>query len=268
MPELPGVVLAQNDGANLVILSIDPGRPGENAVTVDLRDARGVALTGDVMIAADVDGRGALSATFPVRAHRSLTIATTGQATFGVHVVSGSAFGATANFSLSFPVTYTSPSQLSEIDAAMRALHTLREEQTLTSGQTPLLFHFEYVAPDRVRYTLAKPGAAVTETRLIGRDRFDRDGGGPWTRTDAGIAVQVPASSLAPGATHVVAIGSDAGGAEPLVELAFVQPGGVFYRVWSGTRDHLVRRYTMMTTGHYMTGAYSDFNLPVVIGVP
>jgi len=34
------------------------------------------------------------------------------------------------------------------------------------------------------------------------------------------------------------------------------------------TQDHLARRYVMMTKGHYMSGAYSDFDVPLAVAAP
>jgi len=83
-----------------------------------------------------------------------------------------------------------------------------------------------------------------------------------------GFGSRVPASDLAREATRIALIGRDHDGAQPLIEIAFIQPGGIHYRVWAGASDHLVRRYTMMANGHYMTGTYSDFDAPLDIAAP
>src|SRR5690242_7440167 len=265
----PGVTLAANDGPTLIVLSLDPARTGDNTLSVDLRSANGDVVPGAVQVAISIDGVPAPSLTLPSGdRRRPVTIARSGQAEITVKAIDGVAASAHATFALALPIVPLPVSTLTDIDAAMRGLHTIREEQTLTSGGPVLLFHFEYAAPDRVRYTMVKPGAATTETRLIGAERFDRDGAGPWTSSNMGFGSRVPASELARAATRIALIGRDHDGAEPLIEIAFIQPGGIHYRVWAGANDHLVRRYTMMANGHYMTGTYTDFDVPLAIAAP
>ena len=63
-------------------------------------------------------------------------------------------------------------------------------------------------------------------------------------------------------------IGHDRDGGEDILELAFVQAPGTYYRLWVDAQDHLVRRYAMMAQGHYMTGAYSDYDAAIAIAAP
>ena len=265
----PGVTLAANDGPTLIVVSLDPARTGDNTLSVDLRSANGDVVAGSVQVGITIDGAIASSLTLPSGDRRhAVTLDHGGQAEITVRATDGPAASAHVTLALTLPIAPLPASTLSDIDAAMRGLHTLRETQTLTSGGPTLLFSFQYAAPDRVRYTLVKPGAPISETRLIGAERFDRDGAGPWASSDMGFASRVPASDLARESTRVALIGTGHDGAQPLIEIAFVQPGGVHYQVWAGANDHLVRRYTMMANGHYMTGTYSDFDAPLDIAAP
>lgn len=259
-----GVSLAGNAGPTLIVLSLDPGEPGENAVRVDLRDPAGAVVAGAVRVDLSLDGV-ASSATLAAGDRRgTLTVARAGRAELRATVLDGPSARSAVAFGLDLPAARVPDGTLAAIDRAMQGLHTLKEAQTLSGGGPVLLFRFESEAPDRVRYTTIGSTGLVHETRLIGRDRYDREGAGAWTRSDLGFPSKVPFSAYARGATRVRLIGRDQG----LVELAFVQPPSTYYRVWAGTEDHLVRRYTMMAKGHYMTGVYTDFDAPIAISAP
>jgi hypothetical protein len=263
-----GVSLARNSGPTLVVLSLDPAAPGDNGVRVDLRDPLGAVIPGSVRVDLVLDGSAAAPLTLPAAERQTLTVAHRGHADLRVTVLDGKSSGANADFALDLPVERAADDTLAAVDAAMQGLHSLREMQTLTSGGPELLFHFEYEAPDLVRYTMIGPSGKQQETRLIGRDRYDRDAGGAWTQSDLGFGSRVPYSAFARGATRVRVVGRGQDGAQELLDIAFVQSANVYYRISVGAQDHLVRSYTMMTKGHYMTGAYSDYDGPVAISAP
>lgn len=263
-----GVTVARNAGQTLCILSLDPGAPGDNEVRVDLRDQLGATLAGSVRLDLSLDGSAASASTFAAGDAVKLVVPRAGHGRATITVADGAAKGASVTFDLDLPVARVPDGTLAQIDAAVTGLHTMRETQTLTAGGPVLLFHFEYEAPDRVRYTTLLPTGVTQETRLIGRDRFDRELDGRWTKTDLGFPSKVPYSDYAPGSTRVRIVGHDAADGQDLVGISFVVNGAVFYTVWAGAQDHLVRRYQMMTMGHYMTGSYSDFDAPLDITAP
>ncbi len=266
-PSDTGVTLAWNSGPTLVVLSLDPAAPGDNGVRVDLRDPMGAVVPGTVRVDLALDGIAGAALTLPAGERRTLSVAHRGRAEVRVAVLDGKSAGASVGSALELPVERADDGTLAAVDAAMQGLHTLRETQTLTSGGPELLFHFEYEAPDRVRYTMVGP-SRTQETRLIGRDRFDREAGGAWTRSDVGFPSRVPYAAFARGATRVRVVGHSRDGIEELLDIALVQSSNVYYRISVGAQDHLVRTYTMMTKGHYMTGAYWDYEGPVAISAP
>ncbi|MDE3113499.1 MAG: hypothetical protein KGK34_11230 [Chloroflexota bacterium] len=263
-----GVTLARNADATLVVLSLDPGAPGANAVRVDLRDELGATVAGSVHLALSLDGRSASAVTLAAGSAVTLQVPRAGHAEISATVTEGKAAGAATTFALDLPVARVPDGMLAGIDAATTSLHTMRETETLTAGGPVLHFHFEYLAPDRVHYTTLLPTGVTDETVLIGRDRFDRDGNGPWTKSDIGFPSKVPYSDYAPRSTRVRLIGHDVANGQELLGISFVVNAAVFYTIWAGAQDHLVRRYTMMTMGHYMAGSYSDFNAPLDISAP
>lgn len=263
-----GVTVAQNVGPTLVVLSLDPGEPGQNALRVDLRDARGAAVAGTVRVALSLDGNPVATVALPAEDRSgTLTVPRAGHAELVVSTTAGPAAGSSVTFAMDLPVARVASGTLAEIDAATAKLHTMREAQTLTGGGPVLLFHFEYEAPDRVRYTTISTAGLPQETRLIGRDRFDRETDGPWVKSDIGFGSKVPSSAFAPRSTRVRLIGREGTDGAALDVLAFVQ-NGFYYTVWAGETDHLARRYTMMAKGHYMTGVYSDFDAPLSVVAP
>lgn len=264
-----GVSVAENAGATLVVLSLDPGGPGLNTVRVDLRDAKGAFVPGTVRVDLDLGGSRVAGATLAGADRRgTLAVGHAGRADVRVTGLEGAAAGLDVRFSMDLPASRVAPEALARVDQAMQGLRTLRETQTLSGGGPSVTFHFEYEAPDRVRYTAIDARGAAHETRLLGRDRFDRDAGGAWTRSDLGLALKVPHSEYAHGAARVRLIGHERDGAQDVLELAFVQDGGTYYRIWMGSEDHLVRRYLMMAKGHYMTGSFSDAGAPLAISPP
>ena len=264
-----GVSLAANVGTVLVVMSLDPADVGENSLRVDLRDALGADIAGRARVDLALDGSRSgsteLSGDDRVGA---LKIPRSAHATLDVTVASGASAGATARFELDVPAAPASKDALARIDGAMQRLHTLREAQTLSGGGPRLLLDLEYLAPDRVRYTSVTASGRIDETRIIGRDRYDREGQGPWARSDLGFASRVPSTGYARGATRVRVVGHAREGDADLIEIAFVQAPAVYYRAWVGSRDDLVRRYTMMARGHYMTGTFSAYDAPLAIAPP
>ncbi|MBU6424551.1 MAG: hypothetical protein KGQ88_10990 [Chloroflexi bacterium] len=263
-----GVTVAKNSDKTLVILSLDPGRPGNNTVRVDLRDALGTTILGSVRLDLAIGGTAVASSTFDAARGVPLAIPRAGRAEMTVTALDGAAKGSSVAFSLELPVARPPDGTLAAIDSATTSLRTLREKQTLTAGGPVLHFDFQYLAPDRVRYTTLLPTGVTDETVLIGRDRYDREGTGAWTKSDIGFGSKVPSSDFAPHSTRVRVIGHETVDGQELVGISFVENAAVFYTIWVGAQDHLVRRYEMMTMGHYMTGSYSGFDAALVITAP
>lgn len=235
---------------------------------VDLRDLVDAPVRGTVRVDLSLDGTSSFSATLAAPGRQGgLRIDHRGHADVRVTVLDGKSAGANAAFTLDLPAERPPDAALADIDRAMASLRSVREAQTLSGGGPLILNHIEYLAPDRVRFITVEPTGEIQETRLIGRDRFDRDPGGGWTRSDLGFPSRVPSTAYARGATRVRIVGHSQDGFEELVEIAFVQ-GGSYYRVWAGAHDHRVRSYSMMARGHFMTGAYADYDAPIAISVP
>lgn len=69
------------------------------------------------------------------------------------------------------------------------------------------------------------------------------------------------------GAVRLIGIGEVDG--IPSTVVAFVRPDlPVWFRLWVGVRDGLVRRHEMLAEGHLMDHTYSGFDEPVEIRAP
>jgi hypothetical protein len=262
-----GVTLATHSGATLLLLSLDPGAPGDNVLSVDVRNTAGGFVIGAVRVDGTLDGVALPPTSFaPTIRSASLAIPHAGRAELRVSVLDGKSEGASGTFSLDLPAESPATPTLSSIESAMDGLHTLRERETLTAGGPELLYTFEYQAPDRVRYTTVSPGG-IQETRLIGRDRYDRPVGGQWTKTDIGFPSRVPSVDYVRGSSRVRLVRRSTVGGVELLDIAFVH-GDYYYRIQVGAADDLVRSYTMMGRGHYMTATYSDYDARLAISAP
>ena len=268
-----GITLAENAGPTLLVLSLDPGAPGENSVLVALRDPGGKVVPGSVRVTLALEGDAptavALSGSAGDR-RGTLVVPGAGHATLTAQIVDGPSAGGSVTFRADLPVEPTPPGFLGVLDRSMNALRTLRETQTLASVSVSYLFRYEYVAPDRVRYTFVSADGRQHETRIIGPTRFDRDTGSEWSTSDLGLASRVPNFSYADRSYRVRVIGREREGAQDLLVVALVQRGSVdlHYRLWVGARDHLVRRYVMMALGHYMSGTYGAYDAAIDIAAP
>lgn len=140
----------------------------------------------------------------------------------------------------------------------MNGLRTLREAQTLASGSWCTCSD----TSTRQRTgcaTRSSPPRDGTTRRASSARRDTTETGGNWTTSDLGAPSRVPNFAY-----------SDRSGAQELLVLAFVQRGSLdlHYRLWVGAQDHLVRRYVTMALGHYMTGAYADFDAAIEVAAP
>lgn len=273
------LVVAENAGAVLAVVSLTPGDVGTNEIRVDLfasgdrvaRRAR-VALStgGHEVAAADLAPGLQLPLADPAPLRGSLAVPTAGLYQLTVNV-DGQISSAIA---LELPARRAPADVLAAIDRAMDTLTSYSERQTLGSGGPSYEFRYQYRAPDRVRYTLLSEAAPPREAILIGDRRWDREIGGhqeSWVASQGGTPIVVPNFTYAARSHNVRVIGHDDTGGRDLDVIAFVDDGfGVpaHYRLWVDAETHRIERYVMMAFGHFMRGTYADFNAPLEISAP
>ncbi len=266
----PGLSVADHTGAILVIAGLEPATLGDNSVRVFLRDASGKPVGGSVRVSlrrgtTEVPGSDAA-----VGARARLAVAIEGSYELVVAAKPDGQPAGTVRFPLTLPARAPDAMLLARVDAAMNALHGLREAQTLTSGSFVYVFDYDYAAPDRIRYGFVGPDGIRHETVIVGRSRFDSEGHG-WVESDLGTSATTATFSFATAPHRVRQVGSEIlDGRETLV-VALVSgapPDERYYRLWIDAQDLRVRRYAMMATGHYMGGSYRDFDAPLEISPP
>ncbi len=83
------------------------------------------------------------------------------------------------------------------------------------------------------------------------------------------LAYRFPEFSFASGANEIVLLGRETQDGVDCEVVGFVQENSdLYFRLWIGVEDHLVRRLMMMGPGHFMDTSYYDFNVPNAIDAP
>ncbi len=145
---------------------------------------------------------------------------------------------------------------LAQSDAAMNALTSLSEDQVVTNtlGQQ-LIVHFDFVAPDRMRYQIANGATSIQ----IGTDDYQQGPNGTWIKNARGTAFAWPAFTYAKVATDAKI---EADGA------VVFQYNAVDFRVVIDTATGRIVRYSLDSADSHVMGAYSAFNAAPKIDAP
>jgi copper transport protein len=157
---------------------------------------------------------------------------------------------------------------LARAQAGMRALDSLRLDETTTSGVGPgVEVRYRFAAPDRMAY-VTDGGARVV---AIGRTGYSRAPGGRWDREPFGAdGFQVARMfRWTPYARSVRWLGGHREGGRSLVEVALFDPATPFwFRLTIDRRRGLVLDERMIATAHFMDRRYHSFERPVKIRAP
>jgi len=151
--------------------------------------------------------------------------------------------------------------------AAWASVRTWRETQQLTDGAgNAYLTWLEAQRPDRQRFSTSTGVEAVS----LGRVRYQRSGGGAWTRYEfsSPTPVEGPLFFLR-GARGIRQGRTGRCDGEPCRVLFWTSPdGGARFAAWVGLRRYLVSTLLMLEPTHYMTVRYSDIGAPIHIEPP
>ncbi|HEU5330134.1 MAG TPA: copper resistance protein CopC [Thermomicrobiales bacterium] len=270
-PNSNAVTLAANAGTTLVTLTVGDTSAGAGALTVVLHDPLGNPLTDAAVQARLTPPAGGVATTVALTQRNgqyngATSITAAGHWQIAVDVTPKDAGASTATFALDLPAG-GARWLLAASDAAMNRLTSLREHQTISSGGTPVVTEYEFVAPDKAHI---QTGTA-SETIAVGTQRFDRTNGGAWSTStwpeDGGY--RWPRNDYASGASEVTLLGQEQVDGVACWVVAFLDnASGARLTFWIGQQDYLVQRETMYATGHYMESRYSDFNAPITIVTP
>ncbi len=266
VPAGEGLTLGSHAGPVLVGLTLQPGRPGPNELTIYVL---GPEATAALAVRATVDGASvALSQCADTCREGEADLR--GGEVVAVHV-SPSA-GGRATFRLPALPAASGEKQLQQMIGAMGALTSYRLQEDLTSGLgTTVHTTYAFAAPNSFESDVEQQGGSF-RTVWIGDTRYTREGNGPWKVERGAPAVPVPTyiwDSFHPYQDVRTLRRARLNGVRT-TEIAFA--GGssdlpVWFKLWVDVSG-LVHRAEMRAPGHFMDHRYYDFDAPITIEPP
>ncbi len=269
VPAGEGLTLGSHAGPMLVGLTLKPGRPGQNEVTIYVLSPGGPGATAALTVHASVDGSD-VSLTQCADTCRKGTATLHGGERVAVDV--GTAVGGRAAFRLPDLPVASGDQVLRRMVATMGALSSYRLDESLTSGLgTTVDTTYAFAAPDSFESHLVENGSRFS-TVWIGDTRYTRQGKGTWKVERGGPAVPVPTyiwDSFRP-YQDVRILGRATLDGVRTTEIAFA--GGssdlpVWFRLWVDASG-LVHKAEMRAPGHFMDHRYYDYDAPIRIAPP
>jgi copper transport protein len=266
VPAGEGLTLGSHAGPVLVGLTLQPGRPGPNELTIYVL---GPEATAALPVRATVDGASVALSQCADTCREGEVNLRRGEV---VAVDVGVSAGGRATFRLPALPAASGEKQLQQMIGAMGALTSYRLKEDLTSGLgTTVHTTYAFAAPNSFESDVEQQGGRF-RTVWIGDTRYTREGNGPWKVERGAPAVPVPTyiwDSFRP-YRDVRILGRATLGGVRTTEIAFA--GGtsdlpVWFRLWVDTRG-LVHRAEMRAPGHFMDHGYYDFDAPITIEPP
>ncbi len=266
-----GVTLASSAGELLVNLTIGPTGNGPAVIAATLRGPQGLTVENAAVTlrATPPGGAAPTEVRLDARGGRYTGLVDLGIAgAWKLEVVVTPAGGAaaTATFALQLP-SGGAATLLAGADAAMNRLTSLRERETIGAGGPAVTTDYEWSAPDRF-HLKADVGS---ETIVVGKQRFDRSGTGPWLPSEwpEPQGYRWPQFGFAKNAAEVTLLGrEDVEGVSCWIVTFLDTTADARYTLWIGVDDSRIRQQRMYAVGHYMQSRYYDFNVPITITAP
>jgi copper transport protein len=266
VPAGEGLTLGSHAGPVLVGLTLQPGRPGPNELTIYVL---GPEATAALPVRATVDGASVALSQCADTCRRGEVDLRGGDV---VTVDVGVSAGGRATFRLPALPAPSGDELLQKTIGAMGALTSYRLQEDLTSGLgTTVHATYTFAAPNSFESDVEQQGSAF-RTVWIGDTRYTREGNGPWKVERGAPAVPVPTyiwDSFRP-YQDVRTLGRATLGGVRTTEIAFA--GGtsdlpVWFRLWVDSSG-LVHRAEMRAPGHFMDHRYFDYDSPITIEPP
>lgn len=267
----PGeLTLGGHVGPVLLGITLDPGTPGENRLTVYVLPLEGSGAA--VPIGLSVDGKRVTVNGCGATCRRAEVALGGGErVTVGVGAFT-SPLGRFAGGSTVFDIPdLPAPDGAALLDKAQRVMHALRTfrlDETLNSGLATVVSTYSFEAPDRLQI---KTGD--TQSVLIGGTRYLKQGANaPWQVQSGGPSVPVPSfiwDSFKPYIDPRV-IGTARVGDLRATIVAFagtITGSRIWFRLWVDARGYVLQAQ-MRAVGHFMDHTYFDFDSPISITAP
>lgn len=268
LPSATALTLGGHAGPILIGLSVDPGAPGTNAVTLFLLPIEGERAAARVSARLDVDGE-RVALTQCGATCREGRAELTGGERLAVRIPGER--GGTAIFELPELPAPSASELVERMMARMHRLGTYRLEETLSSGGPSVVSRYAFQAPDRAEST-TETSEGTTRVIWLGTARYLRTPGNDWSVSRGGPAHEVPKfiwDYFRP-FRDLRVIGQDRVGEVTTSVVAFFGGSGttpVWFRLWIDP-DGLVMRAEMRAQGHFMDHRYFAFDEPVTIERP
>ncbi|MGH2529235.1 MAG: copper resistance protein CopC, partial [Actinomycetota bacterium] len=269
IPAGEGLTLGSHAGPVLVGLTLQPGRPGQNEVTIYVLGPDGPQATAALPVRATVDGASVALSQCADTCRRGEVDLRGGEV---VAVDVGASADDRATFHLPALPAASGGELLQQTIGAMGALTSYRLEEDLTSGLgTTVHATYAFTAPNSFESDVEEQGNTF-RTVWIGDTRYTREGNGPWKIERGAPAVPVPTyiwDSFRP-YQDVRILGRAPLDGVRTTEIAFA--GGtsdlpVWFRLWVDASG-FVHQAEMRAPGHFMDHRYYDYDAPITIEPP
>jgi copper transport protein len=266
LPQPGGLTLGGNAGTVLVGLSLEPGRPGPNHVTVYLSGLKGAeaasALVGNITGAGVTRPLTSCGSTC-----REATLSLTGGEELDVDVLGPA--GGRATFTVPSLPAPSGDALISGMQTAMHGLRSYAVSETLSSGIGTLHSEYASQAPDRSKWTVEQ----TSQTVSIGTTQYTQEAPGqPWHKETDLPPLTIPSfvwDYFQPLSNAHVVGHANVDGAGTIEVAAFGSRSGtpIWFTFWIDG-DGLVRRVDMHAPGHFMSDRYVRHNAPETITAP
>jgi putative copper export protein/methionine-rich copper-binding protein CopC len=268
LPSATALTLGGHAGPVLVGLSVDPGVPGPNAITLFILPLEGESAAAHIPAEIYIDGeRVALTQCGGTCREAKADLA--GGERIAVHIPGDE--GGTATFELPDLPAPGAGDLADRMMTRMHALRTYRLEETLSSGGPSVVSRYAFQRPDRAESS-TETSEGTTHVVWVGTTQYLRTPGNDWSVSKGGPGQEVPSfiwDYFQP-FRDVREVGKERVDGVTTSVMAFF--GGsettpVWFKLWIDGGG-LVRRAEMRAQGHFMDHRYFAFNEPVTIEPP
>jgi hypothetical protein len=151
---------------------------------------------------------------------------------------------------------------LARAKRTMRSLHSVRVEESLSSGVASLRSSWTLVAPDRLRVVSSEGDELV----VAGKRRWDRSHDGRW-RESSTLPTPMPDYPWLQAAGPRI-LGHDRVAGTPVRLVAAAAPAKSWWFVLAVARDGRVLEMRMLAPAHFMVDRYRAFDAPASVEPP
>ncbi|GEM_PF-1263500 len=268
--EAPRFSLVQRASDLLVTLRLGPGELGVNSFELELGQAAdGVPLPSPATVDVRVTSidQGQAGEAVPVATELLPDGHYGGEADFAIQAIwkleatikrQGQP-DATTTYSFPIPVV-PGEALLSRAQQAMNSLSSLRMRDTLDNGAGLVITaNTDYQAPGRMHLRTSEG----REIYILGEMRYLREPGQRWQvgQGPPGQPFKWPDYNFREGFIQPVIVGAERIDVQPhSILAAYDSKSQLYYLMWIGTDDNLVRRWLHTGPGHFLESTLLDFN--------